>query len=311
MRRPAYDDGPGFGRLFRRPRWSWTLGLVLVNVAVFLAECAISSRPMALKPDNELCYQYLALSLNGLKHGYVWQLVTYQFMHASFQHILFNCWGLYVFGRVIEELLGARNFLIIMLSSGIVGGLFQSLSSLLWPQLFGDEMAATVGASAGLFGLVAAFATLLPEHELFLLLPPVRLRAKTLLMVSAGLALAGILFPDFFSRLMGGNVANAAHLGGMFAGLLYVRVIVQGRGLGGAGLGSPVPPRDPVAPAKPAPARVWRSRPGKATVDLSAEDLLKTQVDPILDKISAHGLNSLNARERAILEKASGKMAKR
>jgi hypothetical protein len=46
-------------------------------------------------------------------------------------------------------------------------------------------------------------------------------------------------------------------------------------------------------------------------VDLSAEDLLKTQVDPILDKISAHGLNSLSPREREILEKASGKMAKR
>ena len=103
MRQPAYNDGPLFGRLFRRPRWSWTLGLVLVNVAVFLVESAFSSRPQV----REFCYQYLALSLSGLKHGYVWQLVTYQFMHASFQHILFNCWGIFVFGRVIEELLGA------------------------------------------------------------------------------------------------------------------------------------------------------------------------------------------------------------
>ena len=155
----------------------------------------------------------------------------------------------------------------------MVGGLFQVLSSLLWPQLFGDELAVTVGASAGLFGLVAAFATLLPEHELFLLLPPVRLRAKTLLIFSAVLAVGGILFPDFFNRLMGGNIANAAHLGGMLTGLLYVLVVIQGRRPGGSGFGRPAPFRAQAAPAGPAPARVRRSRPGKPTVDLSAEDL--------------------------------------
>jgi membrane associated rhomboid family serine protease len=317
MRQPAYDDGPLFGRLFRWPRWSWTLGLVLVNVAAFLVECAFSSRPMDLRPaetDPAFFSNYLALSLNGLYHGYVWQLITYQFLHATFWHILFNCWAIYVFGRVIEDLLGARNFILIMLSSGVVGGLFQVLSSLFWPQLFGDEMVPTIGASAGAFGLVAAFAALFPERVLTLLLflvIPIRMRAKTLLILSAVLALGGILFPDLFNFISGGHIANAAHLGGMLTGLLYVLVVIQGRGLGGLGFVHPAPPSAPAAPAGTAPARVWRSRPGKPKGELSAEDLLKTQVDPILDKISAHGLNSLSAREREILEKASAKMAKR
>jgi hypothetical protein len=55
----------------------------------------------------------------------------------------------------------------------------------------------------------------------------------------------------------------------------------------------------------------WRAKPAKFEADLSPDELLKTQVDPILDKISAHGLHSLTAREREILERASGKIAKR
>jgi len=317
MRQPAYNDGPMFGRLFRRPEWSWTLGLVLLNIAVFLVECAFARHPSDLRPgESDVVFfnTYLALSLNGLLHGYVWQLLTYQFMHATFWHILFNCWAIYVFGRVVEEMLGARNFIFITLSSGVVGGVFQVLSSLLWPQLFGGGDSVTIGASAGAFGLVAAFATLFPERVLTMLLfliIPIRMRAKTLLIFSAVLALGGILFPEFFNFISGGNIANAAHLGGMLTGLVYVLVFIQGRGLGGFGFGRPAPPPAPVAPERTVPARVWRSRPGKPAVDLSAEDLLKTQVDPILDKISAHGLNSLSPREREILEKASGKMAKR
>jgi membrane associated rhomboid family serine protease len=310
MRQPAYDDGPAFSHLFRWPRWSWTLALVLVlvNVAVFLVECAVSSHPLGLKPNNDFINQYFALSRDGMSHGYVWQLLTYQFMHASFFHILFNCWAIYVFGRVIEEMLGVRHFLIIMLSSGVVGGLVQVGTAFLWPQFDGP----VVGASAGAFGLVAAFATLFPERELMILVffvIPLRMRAKNLLIFSAGLALAGIVFPKFFNLILGGNVANAAHLGGMATGLMYVLVIIQGRLIRPPESDSPAPPRADAPAATPS---FWHSKPGKSpSVELSAEELLKTQVDPILDKISAHGLQSLSAREREILEKASGKMAKR
>jgi len=307
MRQPAYNE-PSFSHWLRWPKWSWTLLLVLVNVVVFIGECAVSSRPLSFTPNNLFCNQYLALSLYGMKHGFVWQLLTYQFMHAGVLHLVFNCWAIYVFGRVLEELLGARNFLLIMLSSGVIGGLFQVFPTWVWPQLFGDGP--VVGASAGAFGLVAAFATLFPERELFILLffiIPLRLKAWTLLIASACLALWGVLFSESF---FGGHVANAAHLGGMFAGWLYVRKIIQGRWFHGQDAGVRPEPRPPVVPAAASPS-FWRAKPAKPDMDVSPDELLKTQVDPILDKISAHGLQSLTQREREILERASGKLAKR
>jgi membrane associated rhomboid family serine protease len=296
------------------PAWSWTIAVIVINVVAFLLECAFSSHPFKLTPDNPFLDQYLALSLTGIKHGMIWQLLTYQFMHGGFLHIFFNCWMIYVFGRILEDMLGGRTFLLILLSSGVVGGLFQVIAALLWPQWFDGPV---VGASAGAFGLVAAFATLFPERELFLLLffvIPLKLKAKTLLILSACLALWGVLFPDSFfaGSLFGAHVANAAHLGGMFAGIMYVLNIIQGHWFRGQGISIPPEsrPPDPSSASAAAPS-FWRSKPGKSDGELSADELLRTQVDPILDKISAHGLQSLTAREREILERASGKLAKR
>jgi len=101
-------------------------------------------------------------------------------------------------------------------------GFFKALAALVWPDYFGG---AVVGASACGFGLVAAFATLYPDRELTMLLffvIPIRLLAKTLLILSAVLAVAGIIFPS-------GNIANAAHLGGMVMGFIFVRQFIQGR----------------------------------------------------------------------------------
>jgi membrane associated rhomboid family serine protease len=228
---------------------------------------------------------YMPLSVEGLKHGYVWQLVTYQFMHAGWLHIFFNSWAIYMFGREVESMLGGKKFLVLMLSSGIVGGVFQVLVALVWPQYFGGPV---VGASACAFGLVAAFAMIFPERELTMLIffvIPVQLRAKTLLIASAVLAVAGIVFPM-------DNVANAAHLGGMAMGWFYVRKILQGdwSRLEGA-----------LRPAK----KVLPRRPSLEPLEeKSGADFVESEVDPILDKISAHGLQSLTPREREILEAA-------
>jgi len=110
----------------------------------------------------------------------------------------------------------------------------------------------------------------------------------------------------------GSHVANAAHLGGILAGFLYVRQFVQGRWH--------LPqwnfPRRREQPREFAASRAgkrafWRSAAGKSDDDLSDEEFLQREVDPILDKISAHGIQSLTAHERAILEKARTKMSKR
>ena len=116
---------------------------------------------------------------------------------------------------------------------------------------------------------------------------PVRMRAKTLLIVSLVIALVGIAFPIT-------NVANAAHLGGMAMGWFYVKKILKNPAL--LGLTGEEPS--------------FRSQPAK-TPKKSADEFDESDVDAVLDKISAHGISSLTSRERAILEAARKKMAQR
>jgi hypothetical protein len=142
--------------------------------------------------------------------------------------------------------------------------------------------------------MVAAFALMLPEQELTMLVffvIPVRLRARTLLLVSLVLAMVGIVFPNFLSM---GNVANAAHLGGMAMGWFYVKKIVRNRVVLGGATEEPTYRTEPVEPPK-----------------LPAEEFEDADVDMVLDKISARGIHSLTTRERAILEAARKRMARR
>jgi hypothetical protein len=281
MRQPEYPE-PHWRPRFRI-QWSWTVVLLVAYLVIFLAELVIER----FFPSQSYIFGYLALSKEGLAHGYVWQLMTYQFMHAGWMHILLNSWAIYMFGREVEAFIGGKKFLALMFSSGIVGGVFQILVALVWPLYFGGPV---VGASACAFGLVAAFAMMFPERELTMLIffvIPIQLRAKTLLIGSAVLAVAGIVFPT-------DNVANAAHLGGMAMGWFFVRKILQGDWVRLAGALRPV---EKVLPRRQRPVL-------EPFEKKSGADFLESEVDPILDKISAHGLQSLTPREREILETA-------
>jgi len=284
MRQPEFRESS-----FRGPRWSWTLVLLIAYAAMFLAEVFAGRFTV----DKSYVFGYLALSKEGIERGYVWQLATYQFMHAGWLHLFLNCWAIYTFGRELEILLGGRKFLALMFSSGIVGGVFQVLVALVWPQYFGGPV---VGASACAFGLVAAFALIFPERELTMLIffvVPLHLRAKTLLIGFVVLAVTGFAFPDIMP-----GVAHAAHLGGMAMGWFFVRKIMQGdwsRLEGALRLGSKT--------------KCSVSAP-KMREEEVVSDFMASEVDPILDKISTHGIQSLTARERQILESARQKMAK-
>jgi membrane associated rhomboid family serine protease len=289
-----YMRQPEYGR-----HLSLTVALIIVNAIVFVFELLVSGYPRSLYVENH----YFALSKEGLESGFVWQLFTFQFMHAGLWHLVFNCWAIYVFGRAIEEMLGWEKFLILFLSSGVVGGICQVLVAMLWPDFFGGPV---VGASAGGFGLIAAFAVLFPERELVLLLfflIPVRLSAKMLLLLSAVLALAGIVFPF-------DHVANAAHLGGMLTGVIFIRQFIQGRGLPWEFNPDPAVPGE-FAGTRPGKTPFWRSAASEPDEGLSTDEFVKSEVDPILDKISRHGIQSLTERERQTLERARSRMAKR
>jgi membrane associated rhomboid family serine protease len=243
-------------------------------------------------------YDYFALSLWGLKHGYVWQVLTYQFMHAGLLHLLFNCWAIYVFGHDVEMALGRNSFLTLYFSSGVIGGVAQVLAEMASPVYFRGPV---VGASAAAFGLAAAFAVLFPNRVLllFFILP---MRAKWLLALCAALALYGMIsLPD--------GTAHAAHLGGMLTGLLFVRYAVHWQWPKFGRLRK-LSSRRLVKVHFEKPG-FWPRSKQLPDEDLPPEEFVSREVDPILDKISAHGIQSLTERERRILEAARAKIGKR
>src|SRR5215813_6510422 len=131
-------------------RFTATVTLLLVNIAVFLVQLAL------IQFAHFDAVPYFALSVAGLKHGYVWQLLTYGFMHSSSNllHLVFNCWAIYVFGQDVEEALGRKPFLALYFAAVLIGGLIQALFGVLFANYFGGSV---VGASAAAFGLAAAF----------------------------------------------------------------------------------------------------------------------------------------------------------
>lgn len=115
MRQPDYHTS----------RVSWTVVLLVVNAAIFLVQLAANQLPGGKGIDIQ--NEYFALSLDGLRHGYVWQLLTFQFMHAGWIHIILNSLAIFFFGRSVETAFGGSRFLGLYLVSGIIGGLVQML----------------------------------------------------------------------------------------------------------------------------------------------------------------------------------------
>lgn len=281
------------------PRWSLTVLLVIANIAAFILQNALY-RFSSIRVDP-----LFALSVDGISRGWVWQLVTFQFMHGGILHLLFNCLAIYMFGRDVEDALRPRSFLTLYFSSGIVGGILQvALDRILASVLHAPNylLTSVVGASAGAFGLIAAFAVLYPDRPLMLFPIPITIKAKFLLVVEAVFAVVGII-------IGGGNVAHAAHLGGIFTGIVFVRYAVHWHW--------PQFNRNKRRPLQrlvkvpSTKSSIWNRTKPSAAEDLPPEEFVSKEVDPILDKISAHGIQSLTERERRILEAAREKMAKR
>jgi len=284
-----------------RPRFSLgrIMPLSVLLIVVLIIAYALEQIDIAYFHGAHL--DYLILSPAGLRHGHVWQLLTFQFLHNGLWHLFCNLLGVWFFGRFVEARLGRVHFLGLYFLSGIVGGLLQSLLGFIFPLLFGGPV---VGASAGVFGLIAAFTTMEPESEIlmFFLFP---LRAKYLFYISAGIALFFTIVPSE------PGMAHAAHLGGILFGAAYVRW-----GVGSAwkwGAWNPFRGKmrreRMIKAATVAPKLRRRPRLDEAP-DLPSEEFISQEVDPILDKISAHGIQSLTDRERRILEAARAKMSK-
>ncbi len=225
------NRGYGTGRM-ARPSAPVTYILLALNAAVYVFQYHVLPH---IAPDwaSVRFEETFKLSLDGLRTGHFWQLITYQFLHGSFLHIFLNSWAIFVFGRPVEARLGSGRTTVIYFVSGVAGGLLQMLGSWAWPWLFGTE--GIIGASASACGLVAAFVVLFPAQRLLMLLflvIPISMRAGTLLRLAIWISLAGILYPFYehlvhrylpFAHLidlMFLGIGHAAHLGGLVAGLL-------------------------------------------------------------------------------------------
>jgi membrane associated rhomboid family serine protease len=275
--------------------WSITVVLLVFNILIFFLEYSNVPRSRAW------VLEYGALSLEGLKQGFLWQFITFQFLHDGLPHLVLNSLGLYFFGRPLEGLLGRRDFLRLYLFSGVLGGVLQALLGLVSPRFAGPM----VGASAGICGLIAAFSLLAPDSQIYVwfVLP---IRARYFLPIMFGLTLL------FLVGSTESHVAHAAHLGGILGGMAYLKWL--------NGLGVPLfswprfrraLPRRELVTTRSARRSFWRKESSKPVDDLPPAEFISREVDPILDKISAHGIQSLTERERKILEAARAKMSKR
>ena len=274
-----------------------TTWLIIVLIVAFLIQSLLLFYGDFALSEN------LALSVDGLRHGRIWQLLTFQFLHSTPWpwHVLFNCLGLYFFGRPVEEMVGEKKFLALYLLSGVAGGLFQALVTVVLPRHMDIPV---VGASAGVCGMIAIFCAINPMQELttWIYFLPITIQARYFLIALGAYSVFGTLIPL-------SSVAHAAHLGGILLGLAYVRFARR------------------ISPDLPSwlPWRVRERRTAYRRERLAkhsrwnrtrpdaqrAPEFISREVDPILDKISSQGLDSLTEKERKILEAARNRLGSR
>jgi len=149
------------------------------------------------------------LALWPLFSGYfeAWQLLTYGFLHGSFNHIFFNMFAVFMFGFPLEKTWGSQRYAkyygICILGAGLIQMLVQYFSPEIYP---------TIGASGAVFGLLLAYGVMWPDNKLFLIFLPVPIKAKWFVLIYGAAELL------FGVTGMLPQVAHFAHLGGLFFG---------------------------------------------------------------------------------------------
>lgn len=235
--------------------------LLMANVGVFFIQIVLPGLvdPLVFDPRRALFRP--------------WTFVTYMFLHGGLMHLLFNMLALFFFGPRVEDRLGSRQFGWLYFVSGISGALLSLALS---------GGAPIVGASAGVFGVMLAFAYFWP-HEPILIWGVLPVPARVLVVITTVLA----LYSGFAGAQSG--IAHFAHLGGYAGAFLYLKWLDRSRQAWR---------RKVTAPPKPA-ANVSVRKP---EIDLSSvHEVNRAEVNRILDKIGARGMESLSPEERLFL----------
>lgn len=282
--------------------------LIAINVAILFLQLTIV--------PQESMQSALGFSFASAPSRW-WTVLTYMFVHHDFWHLFWNVYALFLFGPRLEHLWGTKKFTFFYLLSGLGGLICYSL-------FFRDSGALLLGASGAIFGVMGAYALQWPKQEVYLFwVLPMRVLTLVLLLVGFNLAMG------VFGLAGGGtDVAYFAHLGGFIVAWLYMRTppsvsIEQLRQRI-----SQVP--DTEDPPRAIPRALPRSRERVEEIDeivakskaiaakrptaitparkAAPRDLKADDVNRVLDKISAEGLDSLTSDERAILEEMSRRL---
>lgn len=230
---------------------------------------------------------YLCLSPGEVSQGYAWQFITYMFLHADASHLLINVMMLLIFGNEVEEALGAQLTLRLYFAGGLAGGIFWYTFNA------GQSNEALIGASGAIYAIVTGFGTLYPNRpfSFYILVLPVSVLGKYL-------ALAAVVLSVLFSvGAESGGVAHLAHLGGIVVGYFLVKSLV-----------APIQLPQLSWPRKHASVEAEPLRQVSAS-PLKTDDFMKLRIDPILEKIAEHGIQSLSREERELLDEAKDRLS--
>lgn len=219
--------------------------IVIINVLVWIAQIVLDSRYQltdffTLKPIITEQLRQALEQMNPPVHiepFKPYQIITHMFTHAPppmIFHIFFNMFTLWMFGRILENVWGSKRFLFFYLASGIGAAAFHLLiqyyrcEQLLHAiqandqagvDKFAGALAGAIGASGAIMGVMAAFAYLFPNTELYIMFLPIPVKAKWVVLGFVALDLFG-----GFGSVSGDNVAHFAHLGGAITGFIIVYI---------------------------------------------------------------------------------------
>jgi len=239
--------------------------LLIANTAAFL--------PGVIPGISGAYFHLFALNPQlAIGHFFVWQFLSYSFLHAGVFHYAFNMMALYFFGTEVEGSWGTRKFLWLYFLAALGAGLISA------PLFYGRSV---VGASGAVLALLYVFARMYPQRTIlmFFVIP-----------VPAILAVGVIGAISLFSAISGsgGNIAHLTHLGGLFVGWVFYRYQAKVEDyLGGR--------------KQQSLEREWRHRAQEAS---RKRAFFEKEIDPILDKISQKGLHSLTETEKRKLKQA-------
>ncbi len=207
-----------------------TKNLLIINVLCFLAQQVFEMRYGIYLSD------YLGLHFFKADGFGIWQPVTYLFLHGDFIHLFSNMFSLWMFGRIIEQVLGQKRFLIYYFVCGVGAAFCQEVWQLIeyaqlglhhyesvntgmgiipMAEFLNSNAWTTIGASGACYGVLLAFGFTFPNERIMLLLPPIPMKAKYFVVGYAAFE----LYAAFTSS---GNIAHFAHLGGMLFGFLLL-----------------------------------------------------------------------------------------